>query len=45
MIDRDHDGILDQDEFVNGIYAILHPTRQEGLALAEILAKGHLATF
>ena len=43
MIDRDHDGIVDQDEFVNGIYELLHPTTQEGLTLAEILAKGHLA--
>jgi len=43
MIDRDHDGILDQDEFVNGIYELLHPTTAEGVTLAARIAKGNLA--
>lgn len=42
MIDSDHDGILDQDEFVNGIYELLHPTTQEGLTLAGRIAQGNL---
>mmetsp|Transcript_14780 Transcript_14780/g.17737 ORF Transcript_14780/g.17737 Transcript_14780/m.17737 type:complete len:265 (-) Transcript_14780:176-970(-) len=43
MIDSDHDGILDQDEFVNGIYELLHPTTKEAETLAERIAKGNLA--
>ena len=39
----DHDGILDQDEFVNGIYELLHPTTAEGITLAARIAKGNLA--
>ena len=38
----DHECILDQDEFVNGIYELLHPTTQEGLTLAARIAKGNL---
>ena len=39
----DHDGILDQDEFVNGIYEVLHPTTKEGMTLAARIAKGNVA--
>jgi len=42
MIDDNHDGILDQDEFVNGIHELLHPTTQEAKTLRARIAKAVL---
>ena len=39
MIDENHDGILDQDEFVNGIHELLHPSTAAGKTLADRIAK------
>ena len=38
----DHDGILNEDEFVNGLYELLHPTTKQGMTLAARIAKANL---
>eukprot|EP00439_Symbiodinium_sp_Y106_P080462 s2_g19.t1 len=42
MIDDNHDGILDEDEFVSGIYELLHPTTEEAKTLSSRIAKAVL---
>jgi len=42
MIDDNHDGMLDLDEFVNGIHELLHPSTEAAKILADRIQKGLL---
>ncbi|CAK9070872.1 Probable flavin-containing monooxygenase 1, partial [Durusdinium trenchii] len=44
MIDADHDGMLDETEFVEGLYSLLYPKDAEAHTLAQRIAKGIIAT-